>query len=212
MLSHKQIWDAIDLLAARTGQTASGLARRSDLDPTTFNKSKRVSKEGRLRWPNTESISKILASTGYTVPQFMQLIGEASRDDGPCGNVVPLLGFAQAGDGGFFDDGGYPQGEAWGEVGFPDLDDENAYALEIQGESMMPLYRDGDIIVVSPAASVRRGDRVVVRTVGGEVMAKELVRNSSLGVELDSLNPEHGPRNIPASDVNWIARIVWASQ
>ena len=55
MLTHAQIWHAIDSLAERYGLSASGLARKAGLDPTTFNVSKRQSVDGRLRWPSTES-------------------------------------------------------------------------------------------------------------------------------------------------------------
>jgi phage repressor protein C with HTH and peptisase S24 domain len=77
---------------------------------------------------------------------------------------------------------------------------------------MLPLYRDGDRIIVSPAASIRRGDRVVVRTADGEVMAKELKRRTAKTVELRSLNPEHADRVLPITDIAWMGRIVWASQ
>ncbi len=77
---------------------------------------------------------------------------------------------------------------------------------------MRPTYRDGDIIIVSPAASVRKGDRVVVKTKSGEVMAKELRRRSTKSIELSSLNPSHRDRTFAAKDIEWMARIVWASQ
>jgi phage repressor protein C with HTH and peptisase S24 domain len=125
---------------------------------------------------------------------------------------VPLLGFAEAGAGGYFDDGGFPAGAGWDEFAFPALNDEHAYALEISGQSMEPAYRDGDIIVVSPAAPIRRGDRVVVRTRSGEVMAKELLRRTAKAVELKSLNVAHPDHTIAITDVMWIARIVWVSQ
>ena len=72
--------------------------------------------------------------------------------------------------------------------------------------------RDGDIIVVSPSARVRRGDRVVVKTIGGEVMAKILKRQSATELELSSFNPEHPGRVVPVRDLAWMARIMWASQ
>ena len=74
MLTHERIWKAVDLLAARNGLSASGLARRAGLDPTAFNKSKRVSSDGRLRWPSTESIAKILESTATELEVFMALV------------------------------------------------------------------------------------------------------------------------------------------
>jgi phage repressor protein C with HTH and peptisase S24 domain len=209
MLTHAQVWSAIDRLAARAGLSASGLARRAGLDPTTFNKSKRVTPQGRPRWPSTESIAKALAATATPLEAFVGLI-EPSAAASP--RPVPLLGFAEAGEGGHLDDGGVPAGEKWTEIAFPTINDEHAYALAISGQSMEPAYRDGDIIVVSPAAPIRRGDRVVVRTRGGEVMAKELKRRTAKLIELRSLNPEHPDRTLTVSEVRWIARILWASQ
>ena len=209
MLTHAQVWSAIDQLAARAGLSASGLARRAGLDPTTFNKSKRVTAEGRARWPSTESISKALTATGTPIDVFVDLIRSG---EGRTTRAVPLLGFAEAGSGGYFDDGGFPVGEGWDEIAFPTVADEHAYALEVSGQSMLPAYRDGDVILVSPSAPIRRGDRVVVRTRSGEVMAKELKRRTAKSVELRSLNAEHTDRTLAAAEVLWIARILWASQ
>lgn len=208
MLTHAQIWAALDRLAARANLSASGLAKRAGLDPTTFNKSKRVTPEGRPRWPSTESVAKSLAATSTTIEQFVALINGGK---GPT-QSVPLLGFAQAGSGGYFDDAGFPVGKGWDEISFPKVDDPHAYALEISGDSMEPAYRDGTVIVVSPGAAVRRGDRVVVRTHDGEVMAKELKRKTAKIIELRALNPDHGERTLNLSEVQWVARIVWASQ
>ncbi|NNH64592.1 helix-turn-helix transcriptional regulator [Rhizobium laguerreae] len=220
MLSHDQIWEALDRLAERHELTPSGLARRAGLDPTSFNKSKRLSADGRLRWPSTESIAKVLDATGASMEQFLAFMrpdGTFGRQEGAFpqrGNSIPLLGFAQAGAGGFFDDGGFPAGQGWDVVEFPAAPARKAgvYALEVQGESMMPLYRDGDVLIVEPGAQVRRNDRVVVRTNEGEVMAKVLLRQTPRSIELMSLNPEHPNRTFELSDVDWIARIIWASQ
>jgi len=210
MLKHADIWRAIDRLAARNDLSPSGLARRSGLDPTTFNPSKRKTPQGKLRWPSTESLAKILESTGASMGEFVGLL-----DDRPGASVrqrIPIIGHAQAGAEGFFDDAGYPVGSGWDEVMFPDVGDPHAYALEIAGDSMEPVYRDGDTIIVSPESSIRRGDRVVVRTLAGEVMAKELARQSATRVELGSLNPAHPPRTLQVNELAWMARIVWASQ
>jgi phage repressor protein C with HTH and peptisase S24 domain len=207
-LTHHQIWTALDRLAERSDLSPSGLAKKSGLDPTTFNKSKRITPDGRARWPSTESIAKALSATGASVESFVSLIGESNGT----AQAVPLIGFAEAGSGGFFDDGGFPVGKGWDEIAFPAVTDEHAYALEISGESMQPTYRDGDVIIVSPAAPVRRGDRVVVKTKGGEVMVKELKRQTAKQVELKSLNADHPERTLSLEDVVWIARIVWASQ
>src|SRR5690242_14909889 len=118
MLSHRAIWDAIDSLATRHGFTASGLAKVAGLDPTAFNKSKRVSRDGRERWPSTESISKLLTVTNETFDTFLSA-GGAYLQGGtavPPGVTMPLLGIAQAGAGGFFDPAGFPTGDGWDQV------------------------------------------------------------------------------------------------
>ena len=197
-------------MAAKHGMSASGLARRSGLDPTTFNKSKRITKEGKQRWPSTESVSKVLAATGDSLAEFVAQMDEDNASI--LAQRVPVIGYAQAGDKGYFDDAGYPTGSGWDEVLFPQIGDSHAFALEITGSSMEPIYRDGDTIVVSPAADIRRGDRVVVRTKEGEVMAKELFRQSARKVELASLNKDHPDRSLNIEEIDWMARIVWASQ
>jgi phage repressor protein C with HTH and peptisase S24 domain len=209
MLTHNQIWGALDRLAARAKLSPSGLAKKAGLDPTTFNKSKRITPEGRPRWPSTESVAKALQATGTKVETFISLLTDSGK---AAISNVPLIGFAEAGAGGYFDDGGFPVGKGWEEIAFPSVTDEHAYALEISGDSMKPAYRDGDIIIVSPAAGVRKGDRVVVKTKDGEVMVKELRRKTAKAVELKSLNSEHRDRTLSAMDIDWIARIMWASQ
>ncbi|MGI9366470.1 MAG: S24 family peptidase [Rhizobiaceae bacterium] len=232
MFSHSQVWSAIDALAQQNDMSVSRLARSAGLDPTTFNKSKRTATDGRLRWPSTESLSKIMDATGVEIEQFAMLMGQSDTGfatnhlangqggfaeastllPAPGKNSIPLLGVAQAGSGGFFDEAGLPSGDGWDAVDFPNPNGDQIYALEIQGDSMLPLYRDGDRIIVSPSSSVRRGDRIVVRTLEGEVMAKVLARQTANYIELLSLNPDHENRRIEVSQLDWMARIVWASQ
>jgi phage repressor protein C with HTH and peptisase S24 domain len=207
-LSHDQVWTALDRLAERAGLSASGLAKKSGLDPTTFNKSKRVTSDGRERWPSTESVSKALTATASSIDSFVQLIGDAEQTV----QSVPLLGLALAGAAGHFDEAGFPAGKGWDEAGLPAVSDEHAYALEISGDAMNPAYRDGDIIVVSPGTPIRRGDRVVVKSKAGEVMLRELKRRTAKSLELQSLNANHPDRTFAAAEVQWIARIVWVSQ
>lgn len=234
-MRHEDIWRALDRLAARSGLSPSGLARRSGLDATTFNLSKRRMPDGRMRWPSTESLAKALAATGATMGDFSALLAAAglpapdphdhacdhdpAHDDAP-GTApgldprarIPLIGLAQAGSDGFFDDGGHPAGAGWDWVKLPGLEDPNAYALRIAGDSMRPVFRAGDVVIVSPAAPVRRGDRVVLRTREGEVMAKEVLRRTAARIELRSLDPDHPDRGFGIAEIGWVHRIVWASQ
>jgi len=213
MLSHEKVWAAIDALAARHSLSASGLARRAGLDSTAFNKSKRLSADGRPRWPSTESLAKIMEATGASLAELLVLVEGRVAAPSAGRASVPLIGFAQAGAGGFFDDGGFPVGQGWEEVELPTARvGDNAYALQVEGDSMLPLYRDGDILIVEPGARVRKGDRIVAKTASGEVMAKVLAGRTARHVELVSLNPAHPDRTIPAAEIVWLARIVWASQ
>jgi len=213
-MKHEDVWRAIDTLAAEHGLSASGLAKQAGLDPTTFNPSKRCMPDGRNRWPSTESVAKVLRATGASLEDFTALVSGARTLVNAVRPLrrIPLIGFAQVSMEGYFDDVGFPVGGGWDEVGLPEIADPHAYALEISGEAMEPVFRDGDMIVVSPAAPIRRGDRVVVRTNRGEVMANQLARRSARRVELKSLNPTQPDCTFDLTEVAWVHRITWASQ
>jgi phage repressor protein C with HTH and peptisase S24 domain len=249
MYTHSDIWRAIDRLAQSLGYSPSGLAKKAGLDPTTFNKSKRTSIDGKPRWPSTESLSKILAVTETPMIDFFSFmdvpasleIADMTGDlkdsfipsdislkgmnntvltRAPLSNLemanralkaVPVIGFAQAGSAGFFDEDGYPVGGSWDTIQIPPAS-PHSYALIISGDSMAPLYRDGDKIIIEPNTAPRKGDRVVVRTRHGEVMAKELISQSAGRVHLRSLNKEHQDRDFSIDEVVWMARIAWVSQ
>lgn len=205
-MRHADIWKGLDTLAEKHGLSASGLAKKAGLDATAFNKSKRTQPDGSPRWLSTESLMKALDAVGASLEDF------AALAEGRRGHSAPLLGFAKAGSDGYFDDAGFPTGDGWEEVRFPGLETETVYALEITGDSMEPVYRRGDRIVVAPGISVRKGDRVVARTKDGEVLAKVLGRLTERTVELLSLNPAYPPRELSRGDLAWMARILWASQ
>ncbi|MDD1519547.1 MULTISPECIES: S24 family peptidase [Bradyrhizobium] len=209
MLTHDQIWAALDRLAARAGLSPSGLAKRAGLDPTTFNRSKRVTADGRERWPSTESIAKALAAADASIDSFAKLIDDGGASDG---RSVPLLGFAQAGTSGAFDEAGLPSGKGWTDIALPATEDSHAFALEISGDALAPVYRDGDIVLVSPGAPIRKGDRVVVRSKAGEMTVATLKRRTAKALELEPLDATQAEWTMAAGDVAWIARILWASQ
>ncbi|MGB8314175.1 MAG: helix-turn-helix transcriptional regulator [Aestuariivirga sp.] len=211
MFSHKQVWAAIDTIAERYGFSASGLAKKSGLDPTSFNPSKRNGPDGRPRWPTTESLAHLLEASGASVEEFTDLL-TGRKGQPPKRKQIPLLGLARAGKGGYFDDSGFPAGNGWDEIDVPGVTDTAAYALKITGDSMLPVYREGDTIIVSPGATVRKGDRVVVKTADGQVMAKIMQRQTAKNVELASFNAAHETKSLDMKDVDWMARIIWASQ
>lgn len=209
-LSHAQIWKAIDALARREGVSASGLARRAGLDATSFNPSKRLGpgQPPRPRWPSTESLMRVLQVSGLSLGDFAALADDAA----PHPRAIPLLGLARAGDEGFFDDAGLPMAEGWDQTELPAHKD-SLFSLTIDGDSMEPVYRPGDRVIVDlDATEVRRGDRVVVRTAEGETLAKEIAALNGREVVLVSVNPHYEPRILPRGQIRWMARILWVSQ
>ncbi|MBL4731684.1 MAG: helix-turn-helix transcriptional regulator [Rhizobiaceae bacterium] len=225
MLTHEQVWAAIDALAEKKQLTASGLARNSGLDPTSFNKSKRHTSNGRKRWPSTESVAKALEATQVTMSEFVEFAEDAGAQKSPsskmpAGNYpmpasqhVPMLGVSQVGGaGGFFDSGGYPAGQDWDEIHFPAEDQNSIYALEVSGDTMQPLYEEGVMLIVAPGASVRKGDKIVFKTKSGEILAKVLARKSARQIETHSGDPDDKLLTYPLHEIEWIARILWASQ
>jgi len=214
MLDHQDIWAALDVLAQKFSMSPSAMAKQAGLDPTTFNKSKRQGGDGKPRWPSTESLAKVLNTLGVRFEDFAAMASknQAKRFSMSLGANVPLIGLAQAGKDGYFNDEGFPVGDDWDDIRVPGLRDDNVYALQIAGDIMAPVLRPGDRIIVAPGASIKRGDRVVVKTRDGEIMAKELSRISAQKVELLPLNPNQPNRTLDLTDVQWIARIVWATQ
>ncbi|MDP3657982.1 MAG: helix-turn-helix transcriptional regulator [Brevundimonas sp.] len=209
-LTHAQLWKAIDGVARREGISVSALARQAGLDATAFNPSKRFGpgETARPRWPSTESLTRILRATGLSLHDFA-LMAEETR---PRPSTVPMLGMAQAGQDGFFDDAGLPVGDGWEQTELP-RPTAGLLSLRIAGESMAPLYREGDRIIVDRDSSdVRKGDRVVVRTTGGETLAKEVAALTARTVTLASINPAYPPRVLGRRDIVWMGRILWVSQ
>ncbi|KMO17478.1 S24 family peptidase [Methylobacterium platani] len=208
MLSHERIWSAIDLLAQRHNLTASGLAKRAGLDATSFNRSKRVSPDGRKRWPSTESVAKILAATGATLDDFLRLIEPRGTDSRI---VVPLIASRNAT--GQIGANGLPgNGSALQEMELPGLGPESCFAIAVQDGDLTPFYRDGDVLVVSPTAVMRKGDRVVTCLGDGGILAAELKRRTARAAELCGPVPGEPDRVIPSADIAWMARVMWVRQ
>jgi phage repressor protein C with HTH and peptisase S24 domain len=204
---------AIDRLAQNCGHSTSGLAKKAGLDPTSFNKSKRIGVDGKPRWPSTESISRILSATNFTMTEFIELI-DSSTVTPKSQTRIPVLAIAQAKRDSHFDKDGFPSGDAWDHIDFPQTTGNigTVYALEISGNAMLPIFREGDRLIVAPNAPMRRGDRVVVRTISGDIFAHEFVRQTTSKIELKPLNPDDEDVAFSAKDISWVARIVWVSQ
>ncbi|WP_420549047.1 S24 family peptidase [Curvivirga sp.] len=217
MLKHDQLWRALDRYADHYGMTSSGLARHAGLDPTSFNPSKRQTKEGKPRWPSTESIGKVLEATGGTMVEFVSYLQDVpgavlSQD-------IPFLSFEEAhdllqkeGDEGLFDDHGFPIRENWDFMVYPDVNDAEAFGIEVTNDDLAPVYRTGTVLVMSPNASIRRLDRVLLCMANGDILVRELIRQTAHRMDLAMVTNPDEVETIMANEVIWMTRIVWASQ
>lgn len=207
MLLHEDLWRAVDHLAQRYGLSPSGLARRAGLDPTTFNKSKRVTREGKERWPSCETIARILNATGASLAEFLSLIdAEAAQQP----RQVPSITLAEAESDRAFDSKGRPQGAGWRKIEVPGLTDPEAYAIKVGGDALQPVNRDGDLLLVAPTAAVNDGDRIVARTVTGRLFVGRLTSRGGGQVEITL--PQQRPLRLENREIAWLARVLWTSQ
>lgn len=191
--NHERLWTAIDAIAARHGLTPSGLARRAGLDPTTFNKSKRFTSDGRRRWPSTELIAKILMATGCDLLDLVRLV------DARIARRLAEPQMVATGFPGFRDDGGTvdpPPGTR---------------CFVVADHAMVPYYRKGDVLIVSNDAVPRPGDRVLIHVEGGTPQALVFLGREAEGVRVEPLGGGEGTVVAEASLASF-ARILWASQ
>ena len=209
-MKHADLWRAIDRLASINGLSVSGLARRSGLDPTSFNKSKRHSAMGKPRWPNTESIAKVLAATNATLSDFTVLLDEESQEHPTQRFAVFALSAGRKGD---------PVSMSFDlraaksqENSVSQVKDPDAFALEIDSGAYAPIYRKGSIVIVSPDAERRAGDRVATALSTGQILLCRLSREAAESVVLQDLSADGKELAIAQSDFAWLARILWASQ
>lgn len=212
MLTHKAIWRGIDLLAETNRLSASGLAKRAGLDPTTFNKSKRTTKQGKFRWPSTESLSKILDATSTSMSDFVALIDESGEGRSAPTRRVRCLSLSQMERESAFDAAGFPQAGPWEDIEFPSINDDSAYAIELDRDLVPPILRAGDMLIISPKSSVRRQDRVVLRRRSGEIELGILRRRTAQRISLGHFTQIDEERAVDAADVAWLSRILWISQ
>lgn len=164
--------------------------------------------------PRGHRLEKLGAALGVS-PQWITHGTGAGPDDGvivepvplPPLSRIPIVGTTQAGPDAHWEELGYPPG--WGEeyVDMPSYD-PNSYALRVKGASMGSRIREGDAIVVSPNSEPQPGEEVVVKTLDGQVMVKELAffRRGEIG--LDSVGEGFGRILLKESEVAFIHSVV----
>ena len=157
-----------------------------------------------------ESISKILDATQADLAEFVALVRQPEAS-----SMTPTPPAAMAG---FFSDAGPGSSKSWPLPGDMEAAEQIAtlpdhdVTLQVHGRDLMPLYRDGDVLVVSPAADIRPGDRVLVRHAGGQIAAHVMLRRTRTRVEFAGRRESDPPLRHGITEIAWIARVIWASQ
>ena len=202
-MKHEDVWRALDTLAAEKGLSPSGLARAAGLDPTSFNRSKRTTRGG-LRWPSTESLSRVLSATGASLESFTALVGGARALGGVGrhrGRHLPLLPLSRLLEDELFDAAGCPTGPGWEQTEVPQPGDPHSYAVRLDDPRFEPVFREGGILILSPEAPIRPGDRVLVR--------------DEMGINAFVAGAPYRPLDRRGGEIaerpEWSHRIVWAS-
>lgn len=201
-IKHEQVWNALDALAEKNGLSASALARRAGLDPTSFNKSKRASPEGRPRWPSTESIARVLAAVGADMHEFANFVHGSPAS----WRAIPILKWETFANMNNFGADGLPIIHD-GEVDFSDISHNNAFAVEIDGQEFAPFLYPGDVIIIAPVASARRGDRILIRLRDGSVRITNFIRRTVQKIEVEDFLADRTDE-IAVDEVHTIARIL----
>jgi phage repressor protein C with HTH and peptisase S24 domain len=131
-------------------------------------------------------------------------------------NAVPVINRVSAGYPKDFTDLSYPRGVADEYVGCPDVHDKDAFAARVAGDSMTPKYTQGDIVIFSPAASVRSGDDCFIRFEDGHTTFKRVFfesdEKSASVLRLQPRNEKYRPQVVPAEQVSGLYKAMFKYQ
>ncbi|MHC4243468.1 MAG: helix-turn-helix domain-containing protein [Planctomycetota bacterium] len=125
------------------------------------------------------------------------------------GRLVPVINKVSAGYPTDFNDLDYPVGIADDYIRCPDLHDPNTFAVRVVGDSMEPKFREGDIVIFSPAAEVHNGDDCFVRfAMPHETTFKRAFFESDDKVRLQPRNEKYSPTIVDGKRINGLYRAV----
>jgi phage repressor protein C with HTH and peptisase S24 domain len=214
VFSHETIWNALDQMAMYKSLSPSALARQAGLDPTSFNPSKRQSRDGRPRWPSTESIFKVLKATGTTLDEFIAYVKNApeGKESYKAQNKYPLSGLSEKAQTPLENQLALPDGLV--RTDLPDYLNADPFFLgfSLQSEIYAPLYHTGDQLLVSLNAPLQRGCKILVATDNQPLKAFILIQESPQTITCQNpaiLNDQH---SFDRKKISFLGRIVWVSQ
>lgn len=203
------------------GFTQDSLARKSGLTKDHISKIER----GEQKNPRHETMEALARALGVELGQLLSGLesgaGEAAKSrhkvktkkDGTGRTVfeVPVVGLAQAGRKGFFDDDGYPVGHGFQRVSVPESffkKQPHAYGVKLEGDSMQPSLKAGWVVVTAPDSPVENGNYVVARLASDEVMVKEVSFQDGGLILLKSHNHRHDPIVAAKKDFQFLHKVA----
>ena len=111
---------------------------------------------------------------------------------------IPVLGTVKA---------GYDYLAQENIIGYESIDNvsdpENYYALQVTGNSMEPLFSDGDIAIVHKQDNFDSGNTCIILVNGDEATVKKVVRMDD-GIDLIAMNPYYPVRHFSKNEMNEI--------
>lgn len=207
-MKYDTVWNAVDNLAKSLGMSPSGLAKKSGLDSTTFNRSKRKRPDGKNRWPSLDSLNKVFEFCNITFEEFYKY-GETDNPPENL-NTIPYIKLSGVSKREYCQDGEICTAN-WETICFPD-GTKNLYAVEIDNTDYAPLYKFGTTLILAKHSEIRRNDRVAVFKKDGDFLLAEFIRRKPRTLELQNLNAPEESFSENIDDILFLSRIVWASQ
>jgi repressor LexA len=164
--------------------------------------------------PGTQSIN---LDDAYLSGVLQDLVEKSAGNvESVATNAVPVVNRVSAGYPKDFTDMNYPRGVADDYVGCPDVQDKDAFAARVHGDSMSPKYREGDIVIFSPVAGTRNGDDCFVRFEDGHTTFKRVFfesdDNGKAILRLQPRNEKYRAQSIPSEKVMGLYKAVFKYQ
>ena len=177
----------------------------------------RVQGSGKDGGENGESAAGVNLDDAYLSGVLQEMVEQSAGNVERVGsNAAPVINRVSAGYPKDFTDLNYPKGVADEYVACPDLNDPQAFAARVHGDSMTPKYREGDIVIFSPAAAPRSGDDCFVRFGDGHTTFKraffETDEKGEAVIRLQPRNEKYRAQTIASEKVTGLWKAVYKYQ
>lgn len=207
MFTHQEIWDAIDRLAMNKDLSTSALAKKAGLDATTFNKSKRITASGKLRWPSTESISKILFVTGVSFHEFVDLTENEKLQPTYNKDSLPYFRDIKSIEE-FILSGG---GDTKQNYNLLPEKSQKTVCFEITNSSLEPDYKKGQLLILDFDTDYSKDDIILVCNHDKKLFTHKIIQETVETFYTTTLENKN-QNEISKKDCLWHAKILWYSQ